>query len=42
MNFSKFQEIVEGRGAWHTAVHEFTKVGQDLVTEQQKHGSSMF
>ena len=21
MNLSKFQEIVEGRGAWHTAVH---------------------
>ena len=21
MNLSKFQEIVEGRGAWHAAVH---------------------
>ena len=25
MNLSKFQEIVEGRGAWHAAVHEVTR-----------------
>ena len=25
MNLSKLQEIVEGRGAWHTAVHEVPK-----------------
>ena len=25
VNLSKFQEIVEGRGAWHTAIHAVTK-----------------
>ena len=25
MNLSKFQEIVEDRGAWHAAVHGVTK-----------------
>ena len=35
MNFSKFQEIVENREAWHAAVHGATRVGHDLVTEQQ-------
>ena len=25
MNLSKFQEIVEGRGAWHAAVHGVAK-----------------
>ena len=25
MNLSKFQEIVEDRGAWHAAVHRVTK-----------------
>ena len=25
MNLSKFQEIVEGRGAWHAEVHEVTR-----------------
>ena len=35
MNLSKFQEIVEDREAWHAAVHGATRVGHDLVTEQQ-------
>ena len=30
MNLSKFQEIVEGRGAWHAAVHEVTKSRKQL------------
>ena len=25
MNLSKFQEIVEDKGAWHAAIHEVTK-----------------
>ena len=25
-NLSKFQEIVEDRGAWHAAVHEVTEL----------------
>ena len=31
MNFSKFQETVEDREAWHAVVHEVT-VRYDLVT----------
>ena len=34
MNLSKLQEIVEDRGAWHSAVHGVARVGHDLVTEQ--------
>ena len=34
MNFSRFWEIVEDRGAWHAAVHGFI-VRHDIVTEQQ-------
>ena len=34
MNLSKLQEIVEDRGAWHSAVHGVARVGYDLVTEQ--------
>ena len=34
MNLSKLGEIVEGRGAWHTAVHGVERVGHNLVTEQ--------
>ena len=37
MNLSKVCETVEDRGAWHTAAHEVTRVGHDLVTEQQQH-----
>ena len=36
MNLGKVCETVENRGAWHTAVHEVTRVGHDLVTEQQQ------
>ena len=25
LNLSKLQEVVEGRGAWHAAVHEVAK-----------------
>ena len=35
MNFSKFQEIVKDRGAWHAAVHSH-RVRHDVVTEQQQ------
>ena len=34
MNLSKLGEIVEGRGAWHAAVHGVERVGHNLVTEQ--------
>ena len=33
-NLSKFQEIVEDRGAWQAAVHGVAKSWTDLVTEQ--------
>ena len=36
MNLSKVCWRVENRGAWHTAVHEVTRVGHDLATEQQQ------
>ena len=36
MNLSKLWEIVKDREAWHAAVHGVTKVGHDLVTEQQQ------
>ena len=32
---SKFQEIVEGRGAWHAAVPGLQTVAHDIATEQQ-------
>ena len=35
-NLSKLQEIVKDREAWHAAVHGVTKVGHDLVSEQQQ------
>ena len=35
MNLSIFQEIIEYRGAWHTAVHLVVKVGYKLVTENK-------
>ena len=35
MSFSKFGEIVKDREAWYAAVHGVTKVGHNLVTEQQ-------
>jgi len=34
-DLSKFQEIVEDRGAWQAAVHGVAKSRTDLVTEQQ-------
>ena len=34
MNLSKFQEIVESRGAWCAAVHGVKRVGHDLAIEQ--------
>ena len=36
MNLSIFQEIIEDRGAWHTAVHLVVTVGYNLVTEKQQ------
>ena len=36
MNLSKLGDIVEGRGAWHAAVHGVARVGHNLVTEQQQ------
>ena len=34
MNFSKLQEIVKDRETWHAAIHGFTRIGHNLVTEQ--------
>ena len=36
MNLSQLHEIVKDREAWHAAVHGVTKVGHDLVSEQQQ------
>ena len=36
INLSIFQEIIEDRGAWHTAVHLIIKVGYNLVTKNNK------
>ena len=33
MNWSKLQEVVEGRGTWHTTVQ---RVGHDFAAEQQQ------
>ena len=35
MSVSKFQEIVKDREAGHAAVHGVTRVGHDLVNEEQ-------
>ena len=35
MSFSKLQEIVKDREAWHAAVHEVAESRQDWATEQQ-------
>ena len=36
MTLRKLREIVKDREAWHAAVHGVTKVGHDLVSEQQQ------
>ena len=36
MCLSKLQDIVDGKEAWHVAVHEVAKNLCDLVTEQQQ------
>ena len=36
MNLSKLWEMVEDIGAWWAAVHEVTRVGHNLATEQQQ------
>ena len=35
MNLNKLREMVEGRGAWHAAVHGVTKSQHSLATEQR-------
>ena len=35
MSLSKLREIVKDRKTWHAAIHEVTRVGHDLATEQQ-------
>ena len=36
MNWSKLQELVMDREAWHAAVHGLQRVGHDWATEQQQ------
>ena len=36
MNLSKLLEIVKDKEAWPAAIHEVTKVGYALATEQQQ------
>ena len=36
INLSKFQEVVEAKGAWYAAVHGVERAGHKLVTEQQQ------
>ena len=39
MNLSKLLEIVKDKEAWPAAIHEVTKVGYALATEQQEQGN---
>ena len=39
MNLSKLLETVKDKEAWPAAIHEVSKVGYDLATEQQQQGS---
>ena len=36
MSLSKLKEVVKEREAWHAAVHESQKVGNDFVIERQQ------
>ena len=36
VNLRKLREIVMNREAWCATVHEFSRVGHDLATEQQR------
>ena len=42
MSLSKFQEIVEDRGAWCAVVHGVARAGHDLAAEQQLHISLIY
>ena len=35
MSLSKLREMAKDREAWRAAVHEVSRVGQNLATEQQ-------
>ena len=41
MNFSKLQDTMMDRKAWHTAVHGLQRVRSNLATEQKQHHQIM-
>ena len=41
MNFSKLQDTMMDRKAWHTAVHGLQRVRPNLATEQKQHHQIM-